>query len=357
MSRSYANVVTNVNPHAFVVNDNENSEEITDGIDTESFKSNAHPLYLQNIDHPGLILISKKLTGTENYGPWKRSMKIALSAKNKLGIVNGTVPRPDESSPLSAQWDRVNDMIISWILNTVSDEISNGMDFVNTAQEVWEELSGQFSSINGHRVYQVLKDLHALEQNEKSVEIYYHRMKNLWDEYNALEPSFPCSCESHKMQDDREQRKKLLQFLMGLNDSFSTARGQILMMNPLPSIAQAFSLIKQEEKQRQGNTVPNSFLAAAKHGMQTSNTKYLSNDAAGTKKSQLKCTYCQKEGHLKENCFKLVGYAPLRAEARANMAPPTHLGIRCFLKLCKFLLSKATKGTMMVARILQDLTV
>lgn len=92
----------------------------------------------------------------------------------------------------------------------------------------------------------MLKDIHTLEQGDESVEIYYHKLKNLWDEYAAFEPSIPCKCESHKLQEEREQRKKLLHFLMGLNESFSVARGQIFMMNPLPSLAQAFSLVKQE---------------------------------------------------------------------------------------------------------------
>lgn len=220
--RSYANVVTNPTNTGSTSNTVEHVDVLEgrlDEIDHDSFKCNTHPLYLQNVDHPGLILISKKLTGTENYGPWKRSLSIALSAKNKLGIINGTVVKPEESSPLSSQWDKVNDMVISWILNTMSDEICNGMDYVNTAQEVSNELSEQFSSINGHRVYQVLKDLHALEQGDKSVEIYYHKMKNLWDEYIALEPAInckcKCNCDARKLLDDREQRKKLLQFLMG----------------------------------------------------------------------------------------------------------------------------------------------
>lgn len=75
----------------------------------------------------------------------------------------------------------------------------------------------------------------------------------------CLEPLVPykvgCVCETHKLQEAREQIKKLLQFLMGLNDSFSSAKGQILMMNELPTIAQAFSLIKQEERQRQATLV------------------------------------------------------------------------------------------------------
>lgn len=139
MRSTYANVVrTNGN----VVEDCENIKqnvENTDSTDVIDLKC-------------GLILIAKKLTGTENFGPWKRSITIALSAKNKLGLVNGSVSKPEDDSLLKAQWDRVNDMVISWILNTVSDEISTCMDFVSSAQEVWNELHDQFASIDGHRV-------------------------------------------------------------------------------------------------------------------------------------------------------------------------------------------------------------
>lgn len=55
-------------------------------------------------------------------------------------------------------------------------------------------------------------------------------MKILWDEYGAVEPTVFCTiagcvCESHKLQDEREQRKRLFQFLMGLHERYSTARG------------------------------------------------------------------------------------------------------------------------------------
>ena len=41
-----------------------------------------------------------------------------------------------------------------------------------------------------------------------------------------------------------------MQFLMGLNDSYSTIRGQILLINLLPTVRQAYSSVSQEEKQR-----------------------------------------------------------------------------------------------------------
>ena len=46
----------------------------------------------------------------------------------------------------------------------------------------------------------------------------------------------------------REHNKKLLQFLMGLSDDYNSIRGNILMMCPLPSISQVYSMLTQEEK-------------------------------------------------------------------------------------------------------------
>lgn len=37
---------------------------------------------------------------------------------------------------------------------------------------------------------------------------------------------------------------------MGLHESFAHIRGQILLMDPIPSVNHVFSLIIQEEKQR-----------------------------------------------------------------------------------------------------------
>lgn len=42
----------------------------------------------------------------------------------------------------------------------------------------------------------------------------------------------------------------VISFLMGLSDSFSQVRGQLLLMDPIPPTNKAFSLVSQEEHQR-----------------------------------------------------------------------------------------------------------
>lgn len=58
---------------------------------------NWDPLFLQNFDHPGMMLVSSLLTGF-NYLTWSRSIKIALRAKMKIGFIDGRFKKPETNS-------------------------------------------------------------------------------------------------------------------------------------------------------------------------------------------------------------------------------------------------------------------
>ncbi|XP_073271537.1 uncharacterized protein [Primulina huaijiensis] len=84
------------------------------------------PYFLQNGDHPGLVLVSHFLAGN-NYNTWSRAMSMALTAKNKLVFVDGTFVRPPPEDLLYGAWIRCNSMVISWLLNAVSREIADSL--------------------------------------------------------------------------------------------------------------------------------------------------------------------------------------------------------------------------------------
>lgn len=64
---------------------------------THSQFNQDNPLHLQSSDSPGMKLVSEPFDGT-GFSNWKRSMTIALYARNKLGFVDGTIPKPISSS-------------------------------------------------------------------------------------------------------------------------------------------------------------------------------------------------------------------------------------------------------------------
>lgn len=139
-----------------------------------------------------------------------------------------------------------------------------------------------------------------------------------------------CVCGAKTMIHKAEQDRRLIQFLMGLNEVYTVVRGSILMMNPLPTIAQGFSILIQEEKQRE--VKPRSYLTMEgtslnAHGGSQFKTNYNTqyNNNTGNMYSQqsgnfqqkgsssglrLFCDYCKKPGHIKDKCYRLHGFPP-----------------------------------------------
>ncbi|WMV19878.1 hypothetical protein MTR67_013263 [Solanum verrucosum] len=180
-----------------------------------------HPLFLQTSDTPGLTLIGIKLTGPENYTLWSKSLRLVLLGKNKLGFVDGTCTKNQYSGSLASLWDRCNAIVLSWIGATVSPDLVSSIVYASDSKKVWDEFKERFDKSNLTRIYQLWKDIASLTQGTNSVTVYFSRMKDYWDEIDALVPTAGCSCEASRPSIELLRNQRLLQFLMGLNESFS----------------------------------------------------------------------------------------------------------------------------------------
>ncbi|VFR00862.1 unnamed protein product [Cuscuta campestris] len=232
-------------------------------------------------------------------------MTIALSAKNKQGFVQGKIKKPDDSSNRVNHWQRCNDMITSWILNTLSKEIGDSVLYAENIAELWNELEDRFGQSNGARLFQLQKEICSITQGNSDVATYYTRLKKIWDEL-ALVSNLPkCSCGAVQELTKYEQNQKLIQFLMSLNSDYNVTRGNILLMRPLPSVPIAYGLLIQEEKQREIQ-VPSHFMTEHT-SLNAANVHPLSKERFEEKKTII-CDYCKKKGHSAAKCYKLVGF-------------------------------------------------
>lgn len=124
------------------------------------------PYFLHHSDHPGITLVSKVLDG-DNYGTWSRAMSISLSAKNKIGFIDGSIKPPSPSDVKYPLWRRCNDMILSWILNSINPELANSVIYADTAAEVWSDLKERFSQGNASRIFQIQKSIVEHRQGQQ----------------------------------------------------------------------------------------------------------------------------------------------------------------------------------------------
>ncbi|XP_075086138.1 uncharacterized protein LOC142168870 [Nicotiana tabacum] len=167
------------------------------------------------------------------------SDEIGTPGKGKLGFVDESCVKGMYRGELAEQWEKYNAIILSWIGSTVSNELMSSSVYASNAKR-------------------------------PSVEL----LKNI----------------------------RLLQFLMGLNESYGNIRSNILAKRPMITVNEAYAIVTQEESQRTLGVIdtlkdPLTMLAGKGHEFRS-------------KRPGLICDYYGYKGHLKENCYKIAGYPP-----------------------------------------------
>jgi hypothetical protein len=79
----------------------------------------------------------------------------ALGAKNKTGLVDGMVLQPPNGDPQYAIWLRNDNVVASWLLNSVSKELTASIIYSSTAAAIWHDLQERFLQNNGPRLFQL----------------------------------------------------------------------------------------------------------------------------------------------------------------------------------------------------------
>ncbi|XP_019266226.1 PREDICTED: uncharacterized protein LOC109243706 [Nicotiana attenuata] len=229
-----------------------------------------------------------------SYGSWRRNILVALSVRNKLDFINGTTEKPPVGSPLVRQWQRCNDLVVSWLTNSLTKEISHSVEYSELAKDIWHKLEERCMA-DGARIFELKEELSHISQASISV--------------NHLSV---CTCGGNKKV---EEEQKVYQFLMGLNDTYLQVRSNILMIKPLPSMSTIYGILLSDEKQRQVSSISqfpsNSNSASFNAGVSKQSLPSKVNfnpQRPDNQRSSLICKYCKKPGHSIEKCYKLHGF-------------------------------------------------
>ncbi|WVZ14716.1 hypothetical protein V8G54_012282 [Vigna mungo] len=258
------------------------------------------PYYLHPGENPSAALVSPLLDPT-NYNSWSRSMLTALSAKNKSKFVDQTLSKPSTTDALYPAWKRCNNMVVSWLVHSVSPSIRQSILWMNQADDIWKDLKSRYSQGDLLRIAELQQEAASIKQGDTSISEYFSKLRVIWDELECYRPDMSCtciparSCKALTESIERKQQDQIMQFLGGLNDQYNDVRTYILMMDPLPPISKVFSYAVQQERQCTNLTISNMSMI---------------NAATINANNKVSCTFCGKDYHTAENCYKKNGYPP-----------------------------------------------
>ncbi|XP_019260560.1 PREDICTED: uncharacterized protein LOC109238538 [Nicotiana attenuata] len=144
-----------------------------------------HPYFLHSSDAPGMTIVNSPFDG-RGFPEWRRSVLIALSTKNKLGFIDGSCAAPSLTSKEYALWSRCNDMVTSWLLNSLSKDIGDSVLYSKSAKELRGSLEHRFGQSNGAKLYHLQKEIAKSVQGNNSIAGYFTQLKKVWDELDSL---------------------------------------------------------------------------------------------------------------------------------------------------------------------------
>ncbi|RVW49546.1 Retrovirus-related Pol polyprotein from transposon TNT 1-94 [Vitis vinifera] len=245
-----------------------------------------------------LPITAHKLNG-QNYLQWSQSILMFIRGKEKDNYITGASAAPETTASTYKKWIAENNMVMSWLVNSMTADIGENFLSFDTAKEIWDTAKETFSDKeNTSEIIQIEGILHDLRQGNLTVTEYFNTLTRLWRQLDTFE--------------------------LGLNKNLDEIRGRIMGVKPLPSLREAFSEVCREESRK------NLMMGSHQQLNMVESSALKTQFAPFDNHQKIKggrpwCDHCRKPGHSRETCWKIHGKPvdwkprqPLEKEGRGN---------------------------------------
>ncbi|XP_068336409.1 uncharacterized protein [Pyrus communis] len=231
-----------------------------------------------------------------NYLPWSRAVSLALGGRSKLGFINGSFKIHDASSPNSESWLSKDQLVMSWLLNSMDRKLAEIFSYSESSYQLWEAVKEMYGSQNNAaRVFQLKKDISDLQQDGKPFVQVLGSMKSMWNELEIYRPHTTDAALLRK----RAEEDKIFQLLSSLDSTYEDLRCHILMNTELHSFTSVCATIQREEVRRKVMNIGTTTSVPEARAYITNEKRYKG------KHPNLKCQHCNNIGHVKDTCWIL----------------------------------------------------
>lgn len=178
--------------------------------------------------------------------------EVVLHRKGKLGYLTGERSQPDEKDPSYSTWEEEHAMVMSWILNFMTPDVSASFVFLPNAHDIWVSVQHIYhDNIDPVYIFELWCrgcDIRQHGRSSASLATYYSTLFAIWQELDFLDP--PCQTKTaagDALLKQFIEEDPLFHFLMGLDPGLGHLRDQVLAQKPLPNLCEAYGFIRSEE--------------------------------------------------------------------------------------------------------------
>ncbi|KAL3733913.1 hypothetical protein ACJRO7_023290 [Eucalyptus globulus] len=306
--------------------------------DESSTTQSNPPSLLTKSTEPHPIQITSIKLNRDNFFRWSQSVRMYIRGRGKIGYLTGDNAEPATDDPTWAVWDAENSAVMTWLTNSMEEDIGTNYLGYYTAKELWDAVCEMYSDLgNQSQIYELTLKLGTMRQGEETVTKYFHSLKRLWQELDVFNDHEWTCIEDGNRYRKIVEAERIYAFLAGLRDEFDEVRGRILEKQPLPPIGEVFSEVRREESRR--GIMLGKSATGGKDGSLKGSALTIFEDKKGhvpttivseanvskipinlrrsDGKPRIWCDFCNKPRHTRETCWRIHGRpASTTSEAR-----------------------------------------
>ncbi|RVW55665.1 hypothetical protein CK203_096412 [Vitis vinifera] len=192
-----------------------NNPIITDSSKINPTTSKSHSIQITTI----------RLNG-DNFLRWSQSVRMYIRGRGKMGYLTREKKAPAVDDPNYAIWDAENSMVMSWLVNSMEEDISSNYMCYPIAQELWENI----------------------QQGEDNITKYFNSSKRIWQDLDLFNTYEWKSTEDGLHHKKTMEDNQIFKFLAGLNVEFDEVRGESLEDNPCLQLVKFFQKLEEESR-------------------------------------------------------------------------------------------------------------
>lgn len=83
----------------------------------------------------------------EIFSHWSQSVHMYIHGRGKIGYITREVTAPANNNPNYAVWDTENSMIMTWLVNSIDNDIGPNYLCYPTVKDLWDNVSDMYSDL------------------------------------------------------------------------------------------------------------------------------------------------------------------------------------------------------------------